>query len=497
MESASGLYEAGKRHPLLYDLHIPSQHSYQRIDWGCWQNHSRRRFQKSRGFSEANYIVPEGSPGDELVLYANFVGVSGLHGDVVYNYKYQGAELPPETQPAATEYEPSSDIDSEIIDTRSSKAFDPKSLKSRTGFYLTNIYLDNNIKLAKEVFVIRDGERIPVKDYFQLRIGDIIETDDVSIIQVLRDEDGFKGVIGPNSKMKFEDADLEHLKNMRDELNRQIGLKFCGQFGLLVTWACFSEEALNVKGEVSPSSSSESNCRRIINMEHGTAEVKHTLFICEQTSDVSILKVLNGTVKFTSNVTGEEVLVNAGEMVIATATGLSPLESFDVESEKAKWEPYLSSTEAINPKEGKVIYDSWNLGSVDNGPTCSPFFTLDEPQMITYADTYHWNYGKGQASGGTISLKNGEGETFGPWSVTLESGSEASNVWWRAHPNEVIPAGTYTIVDSDPETWSKNSESPCGFAKVEGYAAAISISEGNGAFETNKPENEDPTDAVA
>jgi HEAT repeat protein len=32
--------------------------------------------------------------------------------------------------------------------------------------------------------------------------------------------------------------------------------------------------------------------------------------------------------------------------------------------------------------------------------------------MITYADTYHWNYGKGQASGGTISLKNGGGETF-------------------------------------------------------------------------------------
>jgi len=61
----------------------------------------------------------------------------------------------------------------------------------------------------------------------------------------------------------------------------------------------------------------------------------------------------------------------------------------------------------FEPKESTVIYDSWNLGSVDNNPACSPFFTLDEPQMITYADTYHWNYGKGQASGGIISLKNG------------------------------------------------------------------------------------------
>ena len=48
--------------------------------------------------------------------------------------------------------------------------------------------------------------------------------------------------------------------------------------------------------------------------------------------------------------------------------------------------------------------------------------------------------------------------------------------YWIAHPNEVIPAGTYTIEDSDPATWSQNSESPCGFSKVEGYATKIDAS---------------------
>jgi tetratricopeptide (TPR) repeat protein len=117
-----------------------------------------------------------------------------------------------------------------------------------------------------------------------------------------------------------------------------------------------------------------------------------------------------------------------------------------------------------------TIFDSWNKGSVDNNPTGSTSFTIFEPHMITYIDTYHWNYGQGTSSGGTISLKKEDGETFGPWTVTAESGSGAANAWWISHPDMVIPAGTYSIIDSEPETWSKNSESnDCGFSKVEGH----------------------------
>jgi len=117
-----------------------------------------------------------------------------------------------------------------------------------------------------------------------------------------------------------------------------------------------------------------------------------------------------------------------------------------------------------------AIFDNWNKGSVDNNPTGSTSFTISEPQMITYIDTYHWNYGSGTEAGGTISLKKEAGETFGPWTVKAESGSGAANAWWRSYPDEVIPAGTYTIIDSEPETWSQNSGSNgCGFSKVEGY----------------------------
>ncbi|MDD4653059.1 MAG: hypothetical protein PHQ34_12620, partial [Methanothrix sp.] len=122
---------------------------------------------------------------------------------------------------------------------------------------------------------------------------------------------------------------------------------------------------------------------------------------------------------------------------------------------------------------GAVILDSWNTGAVDNGPTCSPILTISKPHIITYIDTYHWNYGQGTALGGSISLQNADGETFGPWQVEAESGSGVANAWWIARPNVVIPEGNYLIIDSQPETWSQNSESPCGFTKVEGYPVRV------------------------
>jgi S-layer protein (TIGR01567 family) len=38
--------------------------------------------------STGSFIVPDASYGDEMAIYAKFVAISGLHGDVVYNYKY-------------------------------------------------------------------------------------------------------------------------------------------------------------------------------------------------------------------------------------------------------------------------------------------------------------------------------------------------------------------------------------------------------------------------
>jgi|WetSurMetagenome_2_1015567.scaffolds.fasta_scaffold00367_8 hypothetical protein len=118
---------------------------------------------------------------------------------------------------------------------------------------------------------------------------------------------------------------------------------------------------------------------------------------------------------------------------------------------------------------GAVILDSWSTEAVDNNPNCSPTLTLSKPHMITYIDTYHWNYGQGTEAGGSISLQDSNGKTFGPWQVEAQSASGAANAWWIARPNEIVPAGNYIIIDSQPETWSRNAKSPCGFVKIEGY----------------------------
>jgi hypothetical protein len=45
---------------------------------------------------------------------------------------------------------------------------------------------------------------------------------------------------------------------------------------------------------------------------------------------------------------------------------------------------------------------------------------------------------------------------------------------WRVEPNQVIPAGTYTVLDSDPATWSQNAESRGqGFSDIRGVPRSI------------------------
>ncbi len=98
------------------------------------------------------------------------------------------------------------------------------------------------------------------------------------------------------------------------------------------------------------------------------------------------------------------------------------------------------------------------LGAVENGPTQPTTFTLDAPTCITKIRTYHWNGGRGSAVG-TISLQDQAGTVLGPWDVSGEPGSGgAPNAYWDAKPDLELPAGTYTVLDSDPATWSQNRD---------------------------------------
>lgn len=143
-------------------------------------------------------------------------------------------------------------------------------------------------------------------------------------------------------------------------------------------------------------------------------------------------------------------------------------------------ETYYDDTEAtvISPEDEEiaegaemVLFDNFNILAVQNGGT-SPTFEVLSAITITNIQTYHWNDANGHSSTGTISLKADDGTVYGPWAtVGAEGQGGVPNAYWVANPNVTIPAGHYTVIDSDPSTWSQNADSGGeGFVIVYGQA---------------------------
>jgi len=119
------------------------------------------------------------------------------------------------------------------------------------------------------------------------------------------------------------------------------------------------------------------------------------------------------------------------------------------------------------------IFDNWNVCPVKNGPLKDTTFTISKETIVTFIATYHWNSGAGAlAAGKGISVKDSAGKIYGPWIVTTSPGSGgAPNANWECHPGILLPAGTYTVIDPDPATWSQNDASGgSGFVRVAGSA---------------------------
>ncbi len=116
------------------------------------------------------------------------------------------------------------------------------------------------------------------------------------------------------------------------------------------------------------------------------------------------------------------------------------------------------------------FFDNGNIYAVENRPTRTTVFALRAPIRVTRIMTYHWNYGSG-APAGQIALRNSAGETFGPWQAFGEPGQGGvPSAYWVGEPDVVLPAGSYTIVDSNPSTWARNAASGgAGMASAEGY----------------------------
>lgn len=117
-----------------------------------------------------------------------------------------------------------------------------------------------------------------------------------------------------------------------------------------------------------------------------------------------------------------------------------------------------------------------NNSVVHNGPIKPTIMTLSGPTELATITTYHWNDGRGTAAPGTIGLRSATGATFGPWPATGAAGQGGvKNVYWTASPKVVLPAGAYTVLDSDPATWAQNDQSGgVGHAWAEGRSAQAS-----------------------
>ncbi len=121
--------------------------------------------------------------------------------------------------------------------------------------------------------------------------------------------------------------------------------------------------------------------------------------------------------------------------------------------------------------EEAVIYKNGNISGVLSQPSNPTTFAISESYKITYISNYHY-FNRG-ALPGTISLKHQDGTVYGPWQTEGAPGQgNVQNAYWIVRPNQVIKAGTYTVIDSDPSTWSQNSGSKNqGFTEIKGYQA--------------------------
>ncbi|WP_372735191.1 DUF6777 domain-containing protein [Nocardioides sp.] len=115
-----------------------------------------------------------------------------------------------------------------------------------------------------------------------------------------------------------------------------------------------------------------------------------------------------------------------------------------------------SPGDVTGPSEGtdaEVLAEIQSIAGVSNGPT-SPSVVQLPGGRITALQTYHWNNAQGDAPG-TIGLRASDGTTYGPFPTTGSDGQGGvPNAYWTAITNFRIPAGSYTVVDSNPATWA-------------------------------------------
>lgn len=100
-----------------------------------------------------------------------------------------------------------------------------------------------------------------------------------------------------------------------------------------------------------------------------------------------------------------------------------------------------------------LLFEIASIAGVSNGPTAPSVADLPAAR-VTAIVTYHWNNAQG-ATPGTVALQGADGTMYGPFPTTGSPGQGGvPNAYWTAVVNIQVPAGRYTVIDSDPATWA-------------------------------------------
>ncbi len=119
---------------------------------------------------------------------------------------------------------------------------------------------------------------------------------------------------------------------------------------------------------------------------------------------------------------------------------------------------YVEITVSDVAIDDEQIFYNGNVSGVSNGPQNPTVFTIDNERHITSIMNYH--YYNGGALPGTISLQHSDGTIYGPWQTWGVVGQGGVvNAYWAFYPLVKIKPGAYTVIDSDPSTWSHNYQS--------------------------------------
>jgi hypothetical protein len=120
-------------------------------------------------------------------------------------------------------------------------------------------------------------------------------------------------------------------------------------------------------------------------------------------------------------------------------------------------QPIPAPTAAPAAPGEELTWYNGNVGAITGTAKSPTKVTFDTPVKVTYVETYHWNGGKG-ITPGKISLEGDDGTVYGPWdAVGMEGQGGVNNAYWIVRPDVTLKAGTYTVIDSDPSTWSTNA----------------------------------------